>query len=1284
MPDPQGMPLPPPPPPAATGSDGLGAEYMAYRDQASGRAAGDELLSRVAARQAAGAQPAAPGQAEPQPAAAPPAEAPEKPEGQAGEPSPLHAHYEPQIAQEVERLKQPPFDASRYANPDEALRARAVQNLGLPPEPVKPADQVIDQERARIAAEGGPKVEAAAIDVGKGLTVQLPRAIYTGVHGAVQAMFDGAHSINQWMDEKTNWPDIYIDLAKGHPLFSVKHADEFGAFEVPGQVAPPSTVTGTIVKNGVQFATGVAIGGREMQALGLPTKLAGWAGRGVSAAKGFLGQFQAFDGASGRLSDLIQSVPALRNPVTEFLATKPDDSEAVGRLKNAVEGTALAQVADGIVAGIRALRSANAARAGAQEIVAADAARPPPPVSAGLTALGDAKAEPKAPLVEVVSKQDAQAAKLEAARFETEGMAPEKVAGMAEPAAEGEVVGPASPGATEAKAKEPGVYVNFAKIDGPDDLKRAMSELATEFQDNIAVARRGVQTFEQTKLGANAVDAWQTLMDRRVGEPLNDAQSLAARQLWASSAAKTMELANIAVESPTPENLFAFRKMIATHAAIQEQVLAARTEAARSLGSWRIPAGPDDLRLEAMSHALADVRGMRGGLDTALEFATRVRALGNAGDLQSLEGFAAKGSYASTRDAILETWTNGLLTAAMTHVKVAVSNAVTVAQRIVERATAARINQLLGDTDGVQLGEASAQYAGLIGGIKDSMRFIGKAANSMLAGEKPALGTDPISGSVQAARSGHYSQELSPYSEYMQNNGAVSSEALGIASDTWLGRGIDLAGQIIRVPGRALTAEHDYFRSLGYRMEVHAQAVRQAVADVQAGNITQDGLGERVAALVADPPPSIKLAAVNGMTYQTFTDAPGVLAEKIGGLRNAIPEFRVILPFYRIPSRILSYTFERSPLAPLMSTFRANVAAGGPRQSLALAQMSLGSMVMMAAADAVLSGTLTGSGPTEHGTRAAMENEGWQPYSIKIGDRWVQYNRIETTGSSMAMAADAVEAIRNFQTGVNADDPDVTNLAFATGLAVAQDVTSKSYLTGLSNFFEAMASPKSEGKRLEFSLAGSLVPAGLASIDRVTDPYKRTVYSMISAIQARTPGQSENLPPVRNLWGEPVPNASGMGKAYDLLVPAATKTPANEPIDKELLRMGVNLSRVPAKPSADGVPVDLTHDPKAYSRYQELAGNEYKHPAMGDLGLKDALNALVTGESPFSPVYEHMPDGSGAGEEKGTKGTMIRDFVNTYRRGALAQLLDENKGLSSQVDAKRQAMQDRAMTAASQ
>jgi len=326
-------------------------------------------------------------------------------------------------------------------------------------------------------------------------------------------------------------------------------------------------------------------------------------------------------------------------------------------------------------------------------------------------------------------------------------------------------------------------------------------------------------------------------------------------------------------------------------------------------------------------------------------------------------------------------------------------------------------------------------------------------------------------------------------------------------------------------------------------------------------------------------------------------------------------------------------------------------------------------MAMLATADAVLSGHITGSGPVEKGTRATLENEGWQPYSYQSGGRWYKYNTIEPTGSAMAMAADAVEAMQHFHAGVNGDDPDTANLGLATVAAIANDVTSKSYLQGLANFFEAIADPKSFGKKALDALAGSTVPAGLAAIDRVTDPYKREVYRMIDAVRARTPGASQNLPPQMNQWGEPVPNASGMGKAFDLFSPVTTRPAANEPIDAELLRQGIDLPRVPSRTALEGVTLDLNRiDPKIYARYQELAGNGYK--ARDGLGLKDALNALVTGQHPQSAVYNRLTDGP-----DGSKADMIRDIVNEYRQGAKGQLLQEYPQLGDMVreghDAKR-------------
>ena len=778
-----------------------------------------------------------------------------------------------------------------------------------------------------------------------------------------------------------------------------------------------------------------------------------------------------------------------------------------------------------------------------------------------------------------------------------------------------------------------------------------------------------MQTFEDTKLGADAVNAWQTLMSRRVGEPLNAEESLAARQLWASSASKTMELAQLARDTPTPENLFAFRKMLATHAAIQEQVIAARTETARALSSWRISAGQDYRMAQMLQSLKQDTGPASDGLAVSLDMAQRVSALQEAMDVQGLNGFVEKGVYATTRDAALEAWTNGLLTSPLTHVKVFASNAATVALRIGERSIAGHLSNLLGDTDGVALGEASASYSGLVSGLKDAFRYAGRSANALLRQEPlPPLGDDPLSNAIKAAKSGSYSVgEDTPDHRF---GGAISSQAFNITQTGWLGQGVDLLGQVIRTPGRALTAEHDFFRSIGYRMELNAQATRQATQEVQAGKITPDALASRISQIVENPPPSVTMGAIDGMKYQTFTDAPGKLANLIEQARNDFPLVRVILPFYKIPSRILSFTFERSPLAPLMSAYQANIAAGGARESLARAQMGLGTSMMLATADAVLSGQVTGSGPPAKSQRGAMENTGWLPYSMKVGDRWVQYNHLETVGSSMAMAADVVETMRNYGQAVNGDNPDMEKLAIATALSVAQDITSKTYLQGLSNFFQTLANPKTEGEHQAQSLAGSIVPAGVGAIDRIQDPYQRSVYSIMDAIKARTPGASESLPPRRNEWGEPVKHASGMGTAYDLLSPFATRQPTDSPIDREIVRLGANVTMPEGRTSfGQGAVVDLHKDPQVYSRYVELAGNGYKDPAYG-LGAKDMLNQLVSGNSPLSPIYDMKSDGPDGG-----KAEMIHSLMNQYRDGAKRQLLQEFPKLQEEVTQKAQDRQ---------
>jgi hypothetical protein len=301
-----------------------------------------------------------------------------------------------------------------------------------------------------------------------------------------------------------------------------------------------------------------------------------------------------------------------------------------------------------------------------------------------------------------------------------------------------------------------------------------------------------------------------------------------------------------------------------------------------------------------------------------------------------------------------------------------------------------------------------------------------------------------------------------------------------------------------------------------------------------------------------------------------------------------------------------------------------------------------------------------------------MTREGWQPYSVKLGDRWYAYNRLDPVGSLIGMAADATEMLMHAQHEA-LDDPDTEKLAVASALAFAGNITNKTYLSGLSSMIEALNDPQRAAESWVQRTAGSVVPAGVAQMERLQDPTVREVYSMMDSIKSRTPGLSKNLPPRLDLWGQPVKQESGLGKPFDAFSPVYSRESGDNPIDKEIVRIGANITmpgRAQSFGSNPGVSIDLSQYPKAYSRYVELAGNALKHPAWG-LGALDFLNDVVTGKSPLSPIYERLPDGPDGGKE-----VFIRDQIAQYRTMARRQILEEFPKIADEVRQK----QERART----
>lgn len=1278
-----------------------------------------------------------------------------------------------------------------------------------------PAAAPAGQAPAAPPAAGGSVLS----DIARGV-VELPRALFTGARDAAQETVNLFGDIGDWVENQVQTggfeisrrgikPISYEELrtlrAQGRDV-----SQQITLKRLTGGVEDPQSTTGKAVKSISQFVAGFVGASKALKALKPATR----AGRVAKAAgTGAVVDFTVFDPQEERLSNLLQEVPVLQNPVSEFLAADPKDSNAEGRFKNAIEGLGVGVAVDGLVLGLKTLRQARIARlrqeeiARAREAAGAPAARPAVDENA-FRNLGDDA--PDAPLVGVAKKApEAPEAAAEAApaaakaegqpkaetaqnrfprvdsieginvgpmgrvkprviaegkplyretsadglgdylrmdnqfdyvggfvtddpalaigqgqnkgvmiRFRANSLSGEEnikpgtgVIGGREyrvditaPRSVDEVIiknpkdfekipalakrnlnqnftrtvnddgsikftrkeevppAPAKGGAQPEQLKavraaaategvkpedvgaprgtEPGqVYINFARINAPEDVQTVMQDMADKFAPQVDTARRGVRTFAEIELDAQQVNAWDVLMARRKGDPLNAEQSVAARQLWAASGDKLSQVAKEAAANPSEANLFAFRKMLATHYAIQNEVVAARTETARALASWRIPAGSGAERFRDISQALE----ANGGSAVTRDMADRVAKLANAGMYQELDNFVQRGVWARTRDAMQEAWIMGLLSGPKTHIVNVMSNTSVVFMQMYERKVASTISNILGNSGGVQAGEAMTQWFGLTQSFKDGLRYAAKAAKTGETG----FGMNKIE---------------------LPQTAAITADAFNLSSQTWAGRAVDGFGNIIRIPGRALAAQDEFFKTIGYRMELNAQALRQAASEVHAGVIPADGLKARVAELLENPPENLRMSAVDQALYQTFTNSPGKLAQTLQSLKAQFPALTVILPFVRTPANILKYTFERTPLAPLMASVRADIAAGGARQELALARLSTGTALMMIAADMAMSGTVSGSGPKDARERQALERTGWQRNSIKIGDRWYAYNRLDPAGSLLGLAAEMVEILNNSED--EDTEESVGEAAVAAVASISATVMSKTYLSGLADLFEAVSDPKRYTESFVQRLVGSTVPAIVGEAARTADPYAREVFNMLDAIKRRTPGLSDDLPLRRDLWGRPVTYKSGLGWAYDVFSPIYTKPAKAEPIDDEMLRLGKAVSMPSKKATFQGVNIDLNNYPGAYSRYVELAGNELVHPNY-DMGAKDLLNAIVSGEHFLSDVYNQGTEGV-----DGTKAEIIDAIVGEYRKLAREQVLQEFPEIQGEIDYFLQTQQD--------
>lgn len=739
------------------------------------------------------------------------------------------------------------------------------------------------------------------------------------------------------------------------------------------------------------------------------------------------------------------------------------------------------------------------------------------------------------------------------------------------------------------------------------------------------------------------------------------------------------------------------RKMVTIQGELAINVQAAVSEGARlpaAAGALQRKGLPDAMRRGQdiadliQSPAYQDVEFLRqsyGALrtrDAKLQYASKL-----------MEG--GKWTY----DVMLSVWMNSMLSSFTTHAINIAGNASLQGLDLLETFVAAGISQtrragasLVGKSidpqDQVYASQAVQKVVGIRKALMDSFYV---ALNTMITEQPYDMATKlDLSRRRQIGKTGDFRQMAKDVRE-----GHVGSAM------------VSFLGSMMRLPGRALMAEDEFFKGIAYRGSLHEQA--ENAAQVAKQNALKGGAtierAEEIAVstraqVLDNPPVGVTLSAQEASQQLTLTNE---LKGFFRTLQSAfsVPILKQFLPFVTAPLNDYSMTLHRVPIINFASSqVRSDFFAGGARRDKAMAKMFTASGIAATTVAFVDTGfgadegkvVVTGAGPKDFKARMAFERMGFQPYSFNIlqedGKTYKSYSymRLGPVSGVLGMSADY-----NYYSQFEQDYEKYQALAHAMTLSTGEYLVSNPYLQSIKEIMEAARSSDVESMlpavldklaESQGNFVLSTIPGNSAfgrSVIRSQDP---TIYSTL--IPAKGPfgeipqempawthpwyealqksaasnwifNQREGLYPQLNIWGEE--RTYGTPGIHQMYNPFRVREAKWLPIDKEIVRLGKGLPNFPKKYKG----VKLT-DEQLY-RWTILSNeidSKRKLPGQTgyneDMTLKSKLARTIV-----QPSYRNETD-------RDKRFSKFSGVFNDYKALGWNQLMIEFPDLSRMVD----------------
>ena len=448
---------------------------------------------------------------------------------------------------------------------------------------------------------------------------------------------------------------------------------------------------------------------------------------------------------------------------------------------------------------------------------------------------------------------------------------------------------------------------------------------------------------------------------------------------------------------------------------------------------------------------------------------------------------------------------------------------------------------------------------------------------------------------------------------------------------------IDGLGKIVNAPTRLIGGEDEFFKQWKYRSDAQAHFTAEAWEAFGRDNTEAIAkhVKEEMDKLFHSDGRAVDEDWLQNARKATFSQ--DLEKKSIGkfaqDLSNSHPFFKLILPFVRTPTNLLLESRSRVPLiANFTKEYKDAIAKGGAEAAEAQGRLATGSLMMVGTMTLAANGFITGSMPADPKIRDSLRREGWQPNSIKIGDTYYSFGRLDPFATLMTSQANLIQLIK---TQAETDNEDLGEFMTAFLVAHTKLLADKSYFQTLSTALDAITGDERAVNKLATDWARGIVPyTGMMNTFRKErDTVVRDVNSISDRITNVLPGFSDSLPAKHDwLTGKPVMASHNF-----------VSTINTDPVAREITNIGGLYRGVPYKVNG----VELTT--QQHSRYEQLIGTIN----LNGLNLHQAINRAIRQDA-----YDLQRQNHRVTDEDRAK--QLNKIISRYRKEAGNQLMRED------------------------